>query len=182
MSKVEEDRISTVAPNIDIPRNLVSSWRVTDSLISEFLDESLRIEGITRGPNKDEIDATRMFLEQDPLRIEHVLNLQVVYAPNRPLRDRAGMDVRVGGYYPPRGGITIPGRLGNLIEKVNRGDGSPWENHVAFEALHPFLDGNGRTGRAVWLWQMIRDDGVDRAFSLPFLHRFYYQTLDASDR
>lgn len=44
--------------------------------------------------------------------------------------------------------------------------------------LHPFMDGNGRTGRAVWAWAMQRD-GQD-PFALSFLHRFYYQTLEYS--
>jgi len=39
------------------------------------------------------------------------------------------------------------------------------------------MDGNGRTGRAIWAWQMQRL-GRD-PFALPFLHRFYYQTLEA---
>jgi Fic family protein len=52
----------------------------------------------------------------------------------------------------------------------------PWKCHVRFETLHPFLDGIGRTGRAIWVWQMQRI-GRD-PFALPFLHRAYYQSLE----
>jgi hypothetical protein len=41
-----------------------------------------------------------------------------------------------------------------------------------------YMDGNGRTGRAMWAWQM-HGLGHD-PFALPFLRRFYYQTLEAS--
>jgi len=40
------------------------------------------------------------------------------------------------------------------------------------------MDGNGRSGRAIWAWQMLGDE--QDPFAIPFLHRFYYQTLDAS--
>ena len=48
----------------------------------------------------------------------------------------------------------------------------------AYEMLHPFMDGNGRSGRALWAWMMLRL-GQD-PFALLFLHRFYYQTLENS--
>jgi Fic family protein len=40
------------------------------------------------------------------------------------------------------------------------------------------MDGNGRSGRAIWLWQMLRQEG---GAPLGFLHHFYYQTLEAQD-
>ncbi len=59
----------------------------------------------------------------------------------------------------------------------------PYISHVAYENLHPFTDGNGRSGRALWLWQMMHGTmrQVNMARDLGFLHTFYYQTLNASD-
>ena len=58
------------------------------------------------------------------------------------------------------------------------GQASPYDVHCEYEDLHPFMDGNGRTGRALLAWMMIRRKGWESTFALPFLHRWYYQSLD----
>ena len=39
------------------------------------------------------------------------------------------------------------------------------------------MDGNGRSGRALWLWQMVNQHNYD--MRLGFLHLWYYQSLQA---
>lgn len=141
-----------------------------------FLSESLRIEGIERAPSPAEIEATWRFLKLDRLTLAPVRRLQAVYAPGMPLRDQPGMNVWVGSYAAPPGGPEIGKRLTAVLKAANK-DADPWQTHVTFEKLHPFLDGNGRAGRAIWAWQM-RRQGRD-PFALPFLHWWYYQTLAA---
>lgn len=56
----------------------------------------------------------------------------------------------------------------------------PFQMHNKFVHLHPFMDGNGRSGRAIWARQMINHMGYD--FNPGFLHVFYYQTLGFVDK
>lgn len=58
----------------------------------------------------------------------------------------------------------------------------PYVVHHAYESLHAYTDGNGRSGRALWLWGMRRlyrgqTLKFDRVLRIGFLHCWYYQSL-----
>lgn len=143
--------------------------------LQNFVFESNRIEGITREPTDAEIKAHSALLAKDELGRDDLREFVWRIAAAR-LRECSGMDVVVGSHRPPPGGPSIGVELHNLLVEINVGDLSPYEAHIRYETLHPFMDGNGRSGRAVWAWQMQRD-GLD-PFALPFLHRWYYDSLD----
>ena len=69
---------------------------------------------------------------------------------------RRGSDLQGGTvvYTPPRGEGVLDEKLSNLIEYMNDDEQYPYDPliklavaHYQFEAIHPFRDGNGRTGR-----------------------------------
>ena len=71
------------------------------------------------------------------------------------------MRVRVGQYVPPPP-ADVSGLMFELLEWWNnkaRGLSPVLSSaivHCRFEAIHPFGDGNGRTGRALALWELYR--------------------------
>ena len=150
------------------------------SWLRDFVRESNQIENI-----KDTIGA-------DLAAQQRLLGLETVNVPDlemfvrtitrdHVLRDKIGLDVRVGNHFPPHGCPDIRIQLADLLASL--ASRSPLENHLLFEALHPFTDGNGRSGRALWLWQMMCDptllDRTTRATSMTFLDTFAYQAAKA---
>lgn len=139
---------------------------------TEFIRESLKIEGIIRDPTAREMEATQHFVALPKLTVADVVALVSIYQPDAVLRDQPGLNVRVGRYIAPPGGPGIPAALRSLLDRISAEKIGAWTGHVAYEDLHPFTDGNGRSGRAIWLWAM----GGEAP--LGFLHHFYYQTLE----
>lgn len=140
--------------------------------LEDFVRESNRIEGILRDPTGDEIDAHAALINVINLRTPDVEGFVGIIAPGHRLRDKHGLDVRVGNHIAPRGCPEIRTSLDTLLARVMEGADlyHPWQAHIDYETLHPFTDGNGRSGRAIWLWQM-------QTAPFGFLHQFYYQTL-----
>ena len=100
--------------------------------------------------------------------------------------------VRVGKFLPPPP-ADVSGLMFELLEWWNKraAELSPLLSsaivHYRFEAIHPFADGNGRTGRALALWELYRQ-GFDthHIFSVDEYYwedrPRYYAALDAVRR
>jgi Fic family protein len=96
---------------------------------------------------------------------EDVLRLHKIIAGRVMDQGEAGryrtIRVRVGPYVPPEPEL-VSGLMFELLEwwnKESRALSAVLTSaivHYQFEAIHPFADGNGRTGRALALWELYR--------------------------
>jgi Fic family protein len=130
------------------------------------------------------------------VRHEDVLELHRILAGAVMDQGEAGryrtIAVRVGRYTPPPAS-EVSGLMFELLEWWNRKAGelsavlSSAILHHRFESIHPFADGNGRTGRALALWELYRR-GFDthHIFSVDEYYwedrPRYYAALDAVHR
>ncbi len=147
--------------------------------LKEFVRESNRIERIYREHTLEELKAHEEFLAHDSILIEDLVRFAGVVQPDAKLRNRRGLNVYVGNHIPVPGGKEVETQLSAILYGVNSGETDPYTAHCDYEHLHPFTDGNGRSGRVLWLWMMKRDDRYERALVIGFLHNFYYQALAA---
>jgi Fic family protein len=126
------------------------------------------------------------FLHEDIFILHHLIAAEVMD------QGKAGgyrtMQVRVGNHMPPPANQVSP-LMRELLEWWNQ-KSSAWSPvitsaviHYRFEDIHPFADGNGRTGRMLALWELYRR-GFDthHLFSVDEVYwekrQLYYQHLD----
>lgn len=141
-------------------------------LYEKFMLESNKIEGEDR-LNPNDVLAVETMLKGE-------LNKGTVLTVHKLLgeylkKDWTGKwrtcEVRVGSYYPPLA-KNVPALMNKYFREVGAMDS--FESHNSFVNIHGFQDLNGRVSRLIWLKKAI-EKNYD--FSIPFLHKYYYQSL-----
>jgi Fic family protein len=122
------------------------------------------------------------------IRLETLLSVQAELEQNRAgLRKLPGTVLKNEAtgqviYQPPQDAAEVEALMANLIDFIHADDGlDPLLRmaitHHQFESIHPFYDGNGRTGRILNLLMLQRDGLLD----LPVLYLSRYITTTKAD-
>lgn len=67
------------------------------------------------------------------------------------LRSELKVNVTIGGKVAPQWYLSGH-MLNNWIMDYSQGAKSPIDAHLEYEHIHPWIDGNGRTGRMLYWW------------------------------
>jgi hypothetical protein len=151
---------------------------IPTTVLLAFVRESNLIERIEREPLESELEAHLRLLSAPRPSVAVLEQFVASIAPGHVLRDKPGLNVQVGSHVPLPGGPRVRYELQFLLEELETS--RPQPIYCRYEKLHPFTDGNGRSGRALWLWLLLRQRRTLHQQS--FLHTFHYQTLEEHDR
>ena len=162
-----------MTPSDDLKRLVErANARKRDEAVEALVRESNMIEGIKETTSRH-YSAHWQFL-RGAITIPAIIELVSHLQPDARFRNEVDIPgVRVGNHIAPPSGPQIESDLRAILAMRD-----PWEQHVAYETLHPFTDGNGRSGRAIWTHRLYHEADLDPwAIQRGFLHSFYYQTL-----
>lgn len=163
------------------------------------LEEGRPLGAVTERSRREVLNyfAGLRFIEKNiskkPITHEDLLKLHAIIASDVMDQGKAGryrdILVRVGRYLPPAPEM-VSGLMSELLNWWNQ-EATRWSPvlssaiiHFRFEDIHPFADGNGRTGRTLALWELYRR-GFDthHIFSVDEVYwenrPKYYEALDA---
>ena len=128
--------------------------------------------------------------QQHFIRLDDILAVQATLEGNRAgLRKLPGTKLKnekTGEvvYEPPQDAVEVERLMDNFVAYLNRnepGDPDPLVRmavlHYQFESIHPFYDGNGRTGRILNLLHLVLHGLLD----LPVLYLSRYIVRDKGD-
>jgi Fic family protein len=187
-------------PNQGILLDTLSIQEAKDSSEIENIitthDELYAVQGDVASPAAKEVRhyVSALRTGYDAVRTSGLIRLETVLAVQSELeQNRAGLRKLPGTvlknessgdviYEPPQDAAEVQSLMGNLIDFIHAEDGlDPLLRmaitHHQFESIHPFYDGNGRTGRILNLLMLQRNGLLD----LPVLYLSRYITTTKRD-
>jgi len=129
--------------------------------VEEFLKESNAIEGVYDDESLEfSLKAWGYLLEQKEITIPVIMGLHRILMHNQeiPLKYKGHLrqiPVYIGGHEAMSHKL-IPTRLSTLAMNMWLHPKNWKEHHIEFEKIHPFIDGNGRTGRMLMNWERLK--------------------------
>ena len=118
------------------------------------------------------------------ITINDIIKIQEIVSPNHPIRKLPGTNLKNAKtneiiYTPPQTYDEISSLLSNLEKYINDETIQSIDSlikmpiiHYQFETIHPFYDGNGRTGRILNILYLVQQNLLD----LPILYLSHYIT------
>ncbi len=176
-------KLQLIRENYDRSSMLSTQLYWYEGLYSSLIENENRIFRINQSvlsiKNHTIKSLTQYDSERSLLETHGILMKDLAYASPGRYRD---VRVRVGNHIPPNPSL-VPSLMNELFDFIHTNENSEvitaaWA-HICFESIHPFADGNGRTGRSL----------VNNIFNLPIpLSRYiwntrnnYYNVLDKAD-
>lgn len=150
------------------------------------LFESNAIEGEWDGQSL--IDAREAWDYIKGLETIDINDIQIVHfklmfhkdIKNKYRGDWRDMPVWIGGEFKSQPKIVIQSLMEDFINDINNDIKSnshelgPIDFHIRFESIHPFIDGNGRVGRILLNWHLLRLDEPFKVFYEEEKNEKYY--------